>query len=290
MATDEQVSDLIGVLKKVGQQMTTDNAASTVVTLNQIGAVLCGILDSKSVRDALKELPARHEAQIAQLKVKIQESQAFVAKHDALLNEQKQLEQQHEKLVQQEALATDLHKKKQTLDQSPLAVITERNEQTSAQLIEALGVLSSGLAVETDQIRGALKEALEKARSNAKALETELNRSLEHFSPEPLKTKLAGYRETVVGLVAEYNEYAGKINELQANHAELVKLYKAHHMENGNIRDALTKRHQELGELETVHSRIKEDLDRYDRLLKGVVEKRDKLPLYELPEIKQPKR
>ena len=290
MTTDEQIGDLIGDLKKVGQQMTTDNAASTVVTLNQIGAVLCGILDSKSVRDALKELPARHEDQVAQLKVKIQEATAFVAKHNDLLKEQKQLEQHYEKLVQQQALAAVLLKKKETLEQSPLAVITVQNEQTSAQLIQALGVLSAGLAVETDQIRGGLKEALEKARSNAKALETELDRSLQHLSPEPLKTKLAGYRETVHALVAEYNEYAGKINELQANHAELVKLYKAHHTDNGNIRDALTKRHQELGEMESVHSRIKGDLERYDILLKGVVELRDKLPLYELPEIKQPQR
>ena len=287
MATDEQVSDLIGVLKKVGQQITTDNAASTVVILNQVGAEICRILDSTSVRDALKELPARHEAQIAQLKVKIQEAKAFVAKHDALLKEQKQLEQQHEKLVQQRALAAELLKKKVTLEQSPLAGIIVKNEQSSAQLIQALAVLSAGLAVETDQIRGGLKEALEKARSNAKALETELDLSLQELSPEPLKTKLARYREEVVGLIAEYNEYAGKINELQSNYAELAKLYKAHHTDNGNIRDALAKRHQELGELEIVHSRIKEDLESYDMLLKGIVELRDKLPLYQLPEIKQ---
>jgi uncharacterized protein YoxC len=92
-------------------------------------------------------------------------------------------------------------------------------------------------------------------------------------------------------LVADYNAHIDKINQTKADldiikdkYDDVISVFKAHNLENETIYGALRNREGVLHYVELLSKDISEKLKQYDTYIKEIVEKRDQLPIYQLPE------
>ena len=94
----------------------------------------------------------------------------------------------------------------------------------------------------------------------------------------------------------EYNSRVTKLNEIRADLEEIVsklkfdeiiQVFKTHQIENEQIFGALEKREGVLEYVKKINAEISQKLNEYDSAIKSVIEKRDKLPMYDLAENKK---
>lgn len=94
----------------------------------------------------------------------------------------------------------------------------------------------------------------------------------------------------------EYNSRVTKIKEIRDDleeiasklkFDEIIQVFKTHHIENEHIFGALQNREGVLEYVKKINSEISQKLSEYDSTIKSLIEKRDKLPMYDLTENKK---
>lgn len=94
----------------------------------------------------------------------------------------------------------------------------------------------------------------------------------------------------------EYNSRVTKLNEIRADLEEIVsklkfdeiiQVFKTHQIENEQIFGALQNREGVLEYVKKINAEISQKLSEYDSAIKSLIEKRDKLPMYDLAENKK---
>ena len=94
----------------------------------------------------------------------------------------------------------------------------------------------------------------------------------------------------------EYNSRVTKLNEIRTDLEEIVsklkfdeiiQVFKTHQIENEQIFGALQNREGVLVYVKKINAEISQKLNEYDSAIKSLIEKRDKLPMYDLAENKK---
>lgn len=96
--------------------------------------------------------------------------------------------------------------------------------------------------------------------------------------------------------LSEYNSRVTKLNEIRTDLEEIVsklkfdeiiQVFKTHQFENEQIFGALQNREGVLEYVKKINAEISQKLNEYDSAIKSLIEKRDKLPMYDLAENKK---
>lgn len=96
--------------------------------------------------------------------------------------------------------------------------------------------------------------------------------------------------------LSEYNSRVTKLNEIRTDLEEIVsklkfdeiiQVFKTHQIENEQIFGALQNREGVLVYVKKINAEISQKLNEYDSAIKSLIEKRDKLPMYDLAENKK---
>lgn len=94
----------------------------------------------------------------------------------------------------------------------------------------------------------------------------------------------------------EYNSRVTKLKEIRADleeivsklkYDEIIKVFKTHQFENEQIFGALQNREGVLEYVKKINAEISQKLNEYDSAINSLIEKRDKLPMYDLAENKK---
>lgn len=260
--------------------------------LMQIAKLINEEFNSNAFQNAYNGFVTKLKEDINRVKHENEKLANEISANSEIQKQSVEINNQHELLNSEIEKLAELRRKKEALTklsevQSEVAKSNAEKDNLIKKQIEMLTALNQVLANANASLEIQLA-------SQSKTAEKNLNAVLLKLDTTQLENKFSEMAKSYIKLIEDYNDKVRKITEVKSDleaiekeHDEVVATFKEHHLENENIFGALKNREGALTYVQRISDEIKTRLKEYDTQIKTIIEKRDKLPVYQLEETRK---
>lgn len=309
----EEIDTLKNVLNKIQNEKDLQHRA---VGFWSVGKLLKEYLETPEFRASMQSLTRDLNEAIrdvsdssSRLDSEVQKHNDLVNRHSQLLSRKTELTKQYDTVIEQKAEIDELMAKKEFLEQpenQPNHIKRELSLYSGSMMdlyqkhLECLESINKTLLESNGGIEKQLSEIIGNVKANLKALQnnqdallkeldtTEVNSHLIEFTTE-LEIRKQEYNnkvQEIKGKALKIKEVVNELKDISENYDHIITSFRIHGLENETVFGALMEREGNgvLKYVQKLQEEIAKKLDEYDSEIRQLIEKRDQLPIYELPE------
>lgn len=291
MDIQKEIKGIIQIISDLTNNSTEDNAQSIAVYLNELNQFIQEQFSNSNLATEFNQFSRKLKDKIENIKQNNQIISQEILKNEDLLKQKQEIEAKNNQLIHDLEILNKLKQKYESnkaLAQTHLEIINITNENNSLikSNIEILKTLNKHLDINVSDLEKQLSLNAEKASDSLLTLAITLDTT-------KLKNDFPQLEMEFQELVTNYNYHVTKIKTIKEDleiiskeYDIVISVFKEHHLENNQIFGALQNREGVLEYVKNICTDISRKLEEYDSSIKSIIEKRDKLPMYELAENK----